>query len=1340
MLAWRASFIVHGWMLAGAIAVIAGARWLRGSEVLYLVVAAAATAAAGMLALFLPERARPWALASAAAALVFCVVGGAAQRMLSHIERDWPAYRAQLAREGSAALDAELTRTIDALQAAAAQALHAPARTREAFAYLAHVVPRGEGRGVVLYRRGAPAAWAGRIAVPVDSATRPVSVHSTPFYLTVNASATNGDERAVASAVVHAEPPAGRLVPGIANSIANRLGLSDFRFMSARGTPNGVTPFVFDATGDTLFRAKPLPLSAAETALVVRSRARYHGALAIAMSVLLFVIAVWRRESGLARRLAPLVVVLLVLAVIPLNAFSDATVLFDPTVYFAALGGAFTASAGALMLAGAVVLLGLLLFLREHARVPSRGLALGIAVVIIAGGPSLLRALSRGISPPPGGVSNTLWLAWEVALFLAAASLLVGAATAGSSAVGPARGLPPAVAPLLAAVAALVGPLVLQAPAQWPSWYQFLWIAAIGALALTRPHRRLVFTAAAVAALGATTLTWNAGVRGRIALANRDVAGLRTAPSDVAQVLTLFADSLARGAPPATEGDLLRWYVRSDLEGTGYPVRMTSWTPDDLPAADLSLAPFDVPVREVASVVDDARAIGVRQIRAVLGVPGAFLVMAVPYAGGEVTSVVVAPRTRLIPENAFNALLGLPPRETGEPPYQLSLTDIGSVNATIGLRSSETVWRRTATALHGDRTVETDRGLARAHLEVELRSPGILVQRGTLVVLLDLVIVAVLWLVSALPNGELRRWWGARIPRWIASYRARLTFVLFAFFVIPEIAFAFWAYQRLQSEDRESRELLLRGTLQAAATSNLDELRATGARLDTPLLLYDHGMLVRASEPLVAELAGIGRLLPPDAYLAVRQSREVYASRLEHVGDVRILVGYRAAAMPEGADVVVAAPARGNEETVDQRRHDLGVLVLFATVLGAIAALWLSGIAARSLAQPIGRLRTAALAIAAGEREPPLAGEPPEEFGPVFAAFRRMASDLGASRAALESAQQRTAAVLRNVASGVVAVTPDGAVILANPRAETLLERALPAGLGLAELGATDLTARVRAFLIGSADEEEFEVVLDGRQLQARLVRLGSGDGGAVLTLDDVTELARAQRVLAWGEMARQVAHEIKNPLTPIRLGVQHLKRAYADARGNFDEVLDQNVGRILAELDRLDEIARSFSRYGVAPADRPKPDRIDVAAAVRDVVHLERLGAGSVEWTLHGADAAAYATAREDELREVLLNVLENARLADARCVDVRVATGAERVVIEVKDDGCGIPAQALPRIFEPHFSTRTRGSGLGLAISRRLVEGWGGEITIASEEGVGTRVRIELRARGSGLGTRDS
>jgi nitrogen fixation/metabolism regulation signal transduction histidine kinase len=319
------------------------------------------------------------------------------------------------------------------------------------------------------------------------------------------------------------------------------------------------------------------------------------------------------------------------------------------------------------------------------------------------------------------------------------------------------------------------------------------------------------------------------------------------------------------------------------------------------------------------------------------------------------------------------------------------------------------------------------------------------------------------------------------------------------------------------------------------------------------------------------------------------------------------------------------------------------------------------------------------------------------------------------------------------VASGVVAVNRDRSVALANPRAESLLGRALPPGLPLASVDSAVLQSHVSSFLDSTEDERELELSLGGRQFQARLTRLTTGGGGAVLTLDDVTDLARAQRVLAWGEMARQVAHEIKNPLTPIRLGVQHVRRAHSDARPDFDTILDQNVRRILAEIDRLDEIARAFSRYGTAPANRLPAQRTDVAAVVRDAVELERLGESEVVWRLHGAAEPLLAEARTDELREVMLNVLENARLAKARHVEVRLAASDERVTIEVIDDGSGIPALVLPRIFEPHFSTRSRGSGLGLALSRQAVEGWGGAIAIASEEGKGTTVRIELPRDGS-------
>jgi two-component system, NtrC family, nitrogen regulation sensor histidine kinase NtrY len=342
-----------------------------------------------------------------------------------------------------------------------------------------------------------------------------------------------------------------------------------------------------------------------------------------------------------------------------------------------------------------------------------------------------------------------------------------------------------------------------------------------------------------------------------------------------------------------------------------------------------------------------------------------------------------------------------------------------------------------------------------------------------------------------------------------------------------------------------------------------------------------------------------------------------------------------------------------------------------------------------------------------------------------------MAADLGASRAALEEAQRRTDAVLRTVASGVVAVDDDGRVILANPRADTLLGGIPPAGAPIQAMPAHAVTARVERFLGGTLPSDGFEVERDGRALRGQLTRLASG--GAVLTLDDVTELARAQRVLAWGEMARQVAHEIKNPLTPIRLGVQHLRRARG--REDFDAILEQNVTRILTEIDRLDEIARAFSRYGGAPETRPLAEPTDVAGVVRDVVELETLGEGNVAWLLAIDEDLPQALARDDELREVLLNLFENARLADARSVSTlmrrgETSGGAPAVVVTVRDDGTGITADVLPRIFEPHFSTRTSGSGLGLAITRRIVESWGGEVAIESRYGMGTTVRVTLRA----------
>src|SRR5207247_10583708 len=245
------------------------------------------------------------------------------------------------------------------------------------------------------------------------------------------------------------------------------------------------------------------------------------------------------------------------------------------------------------------------------------------------------------------------------------------------------------------------------------------------------------------------------------------------------------------------------------------------------------------------------------------------------------------------------------------------------------------------------------------------------------------------------------------------------------------------------------------------------------------------------------------------------------------------------------------------------------------------AAVVLAGLAAGTLARPVAALRDAAVAVGRGVSVPAFPPGAPLEFTPVLSAFERMASDVKRSQGALEEARRRTAQVLANVATGVIAVDAGPRVTMASPRAAGLLGAPLTPGdllTGAAPAEWLVVWTAVREYLDGTTEgivEREFAV--GGRQIRVQLASLGPAPDGCVVALDDATALTRAARVLAWGEMARQVAHEIKNPLTPIRLGIQHLQRAREKKDGrDFDATLAETAGRILAELDRLAAIARA--------------------------------------------------------------------------------------------------------------------------------------------------------------------
>jgi nitrogen fixation/metabolism regulation signal transduction histidine kinase len=433
---------------------------------------------------------------------------------------------------------------------------------------------------------------------------------------------------------------------------------------------------------------------------------------------------------------------------------------------------------------------------------------------------------------------------------------------------------------------------------------------------------------------------------------------------------------------------------------------------------------------------------------------------------------------------------------------------------------------------------------------------------------------------------------------------------------------------------------------------------------------------------------------------------------------------------------VLAVPRLLDDESVRQQQEDLALALVLGTVIGLLAAMYLAGFAARRLAKPVAALREAALAVGRGTEPQAFPLGAPREFEPVFSAFERMVTDVRRSQAALEEARLRTARVLANVATGVIAVDEGLRVTMANPRASELVlggTETLAPGNVLPQTtaaGWAPVWQAVAEFIATNRDviqEREFDV--GGRQIRVQLALLGAAPDGCVIALDDATALTRAARVLAWGEMARQVAHEIKNPLTPIRLGIQHLQRVRGKGQSTaFEATLNETSERILAEIDRLDGIARAFSRFGAPPSDPEQLplEPVDLAATAREVVQLYDLGTAT-RFEVRASNGAPAALARKDEVKEVLVNLLENARNADAKRVTVQVAASGRQLT--VADDGRGISAEALPRVFEPTFSTTSSGAGLGLAISRRLVESWGGAITLESGPGEGTRVTLTLQ-----------
>ena len=1206
--------------MAASAALLSGAGWLRtDSDALLIATAFAAVATAVATWKFRSS------LVAAGCTAVLLAFGAMEANEAWHQRRfaaNAAVERAAGAARATKAIASRLGEEADALRALAVNALNAPADAVTAFESLETLRGGQPARSVALAKGGGLVAWSGHFLAPVDSLPGPVGVVASDFYLILYAIAGRGTDRAIAATLVHAEPPAQALTEALDEQIASQYDVSGFAYRGAAAA--GDSGAVVTGAGVPVLSVQAIALGAPELKQRMTERGSERGIATLALALVLFLAVTWRNGS-LAERYGALGVCLALIATVPLASLSNRSALFNPAFFFVGDGGPLTASVGALALASATILVAVLATERARLfpRAPWRA-AIVIATVAVLG-PFLLTTISRGIRYPANGASVVLWLAWETAVFLTGVVVLFAGIAAGEAALSHRRGVPAWVAPAVAAAATAIAPLVVEPRGGLPQWYTLFWAAAILAIAVARWTRGSLWAAATVAAFGATTLVWSETVKARVLLAEQDVAGLSRADSSASALVRRFPAQLDSNAAPRTRVELLARYAGSDLASSDFPVDLTTWSPRGAVMADLRVGIAAGTARGVEYFAREAAGAMRPVLTHVPAEPGEMVtVLAVPHADHSVTTIVVAPRTRLVTPDPFPTITGLSRSrdEGGTAPYSLQFAPAG-VSQYVSTASQWTR-RRGNEELHGDWFLPSTGGrTVHVHARVPLSGYGALATRGGLIVCFNLGLLGFLWALLVISDGGALRWAREHGRTWLRSYRARLSVSLFAAFVFPAVAFAAWSYQRLQDDDAQTRGLLVRETLRGVASTQGAGLDSLSVRFDTPLFLYSNGVMVATSDPLFDALAPIGRLLPSEAARALLQGDDGFATAELSVGGETMRFGFRVVTdTASSTALVLGAPARTAELSLDPRRRDLAFFVLFATVVGALGALWLSGIAGQTFSRPIGELRAGALALAAGDREPQLAGNPPPEFEPVFNAFRQMARDLESGRA----------------------------------------------------------------------------------------------------------RDARAQRVLAWGEMARQVAHEIKNPLTPMRLGVQHLQRAKDDPRVDFRRAFDENAERLLLEIDRLDEIARAFSRYGAAPDTQPAAEPMDVAEAVRDVIRLEQLGADGVSWEADGTDAPVHALARSTELREVLLNLLENARLADARHVRATIEMRGGHVVVAVTDDGHGIAPELLSRIFEPHFSTRTSGSGLGLAISRRMIEGWGGSIGVESIAGSGTTFTISL------------
>ena len=433
----------------------------------------------------------------------------------------------------------------------------------------------------------------------------------------------------------------------------------------------------------------------------------------------------------------------------------------------------------------------------------------------------------------------------------------------------------------------------------------------------------------------------------------------------------------------------------------------------------------------------------------------------------------------------------------------------------------------------------------------------------------------------------------------------------------------------------------------------------------------------------------------------------------------------------------------------DKLKLSFAMTLTMVLLFSIVTAVWAAFYSARRLAAPIRDLATGTAAVAAGDYTTSLPVQSNDEMGFLVSSFNDMTRRIGRARVEVETQREYLDTVLRQLSSGVIALDESARITTLNDSAAHMLElspSAIPGTSFIAACQADDhllpLAEAVAPLIVDHRQQWQEQVTIfasDGRRvLMCRgtaLAAAGDAARGYVIVFENITAIIQGQRDAAWSEVARRLAHEIKNPLTPIQLAAERLRQKYLKKLGAEEgEALERLTSTIVQQVDTMKAIVNTFSDYAKTPTI--SRGAVDINALLSGVVELFRSAYPSATMETHLATDLPNISGDVSRLRQVMNNLIKNAFEASPEPANAHiiVATSttqyaqADHVEIRIEDHGDGVSEQLLQNIFEPYVSSKSRGTGLGLAIVKKIVEEHNGVVTLRNNQGPGAVAIIRL------------